>query len=273
MPELPEVENVRKTLNELIIGKKIDHVTIGVPKMMVHTDPDEFRLALVGQTFEAVRRRGKFLIFDLTDCSILAHLRMEGKFRLNDETDEVTKHTHVIFHFTDHTELRFLDVRKFGTMEWIEKYGEVKTKSIAKLGPEPFPGSFELEPFRSKIMKSSRAIKTLLLDQKYVAGIGNIYADEICYRAKVLPMRPADSLSEIEVSRIYEETMTIMEEAVALGGSTIRTYVNSQGKLGQFQEKLVVYGHDGDACPICGTVIEKIKLNGRGTHFCPHCQK
>lgn len=273
MPELPEVENVRKTLNELVIGKKIDHVSVGVPKMIVNGDPDEFKLALVGEEFEAVRRRGKFLVFDLTNCSLLSHLRMEGKFRLNKDTDEVSKHTHIRFHFTDHTELRFLDVRKFGTMEWIKKYGEADTKSILKLGPEPFPGSFELAPFRSRLKKSTRAIKTILLDQKLVAGVGNIYADEICYRAKVLPTRAANSLSKLEVSRVYEETMAIMEEAVALGGSTIRTYVNSQGELGRFQEKLVVYGHEGEPCPDCGTLIEKIKLNGRGTHFCPHCQK
>ncbi|WP_088838752.1 MULTISPECIES: DNA-formamidopyrimidine glycosylase [unclassified Listeria] len=273
MPELPEVENVRSTLSDLIISKKIDQVTVNVTKMIVQPEADEFVHLLVGEKFEAVRRRGKFLIFDLTNCSILAHLRMEGKFRLHHETDEVSKHTHVIFHFTDQTELRFLDVRKFGTLELIEKFGEAKTRSIQKLGPEPLDAQFLKAPFAAGLKKTTRAIKTVLLDQKLVAGVGNIYADEICFMAKVMPTRPANSLTNTEITRIYEATKTIMAEAVELGGSTIRTYVNSEGKLGRYQEKLFVYGQSGEPCPICGTEIEKIKLNGRGTHFCPKCQK
>ncbi len=273
MPELPEVENVRSTLENLIIGKKIDQMTVHVPKMIVRPEVDEFIHLLVGQKFEAVRRRGKFLIFDLTDGSVLAHLRMEGKFRLQHETEDVSKHTHVIFHFTDQTELRFLDVRKFGTLELIEKFGEEKTRSIQKLGPEPLDTQFLKSSFAASLKKTTRAIKTVLLDQKAVAGVGNIYADEICFLAKVLPSRSANSLTNAEIARIYEATKSIMAEAVALGGSTIRTYVNSEGQLGRYQEKLVVYGQDGEPCPICGTKIEKIKLNGRGTHFCPNCQK
>ncbi|WP_239254972.1 DNA-formamidopyrimidine glycosylase [Listeria ilorinensis] len=273
MPELPEVENVRQTLEELVPGKTIDQVIVQVPKMIHGMEPDEFIHSLIGQTIEEVRRRGKYLLFDLTNCTILSHLRMEGKFRLLNEQDEVSKHTHIIFHFTDHTELRFLDVRKFGTMEITYKKGEEKTNSIQKLGPEPLSELFILTPFAEKLKRTSRAVKTALLDQRLVAGIGNIYADEILFRAKVRPERTGASLSDPEVVRIYEETKNVLREAVALGGSTIRTYVNSQGQLGQFQEKLLVYGHTGEPCPICGTAIEKIKLNGRGTHFCPICQK
>lgn len=273
MPELPEVENVRRTLSDLVIQKEIDQVIVSVPKMIVGTEVEEFVHLLIGEKFEAVRRRGKFLIFDLTHCSILAHLRMEGKFRLHNETDEVSKHTHVIFHFTDQTELRFLDVRKFGTLELIEKRGEDQTRSIQKLGPEPLSELFLKAPFATRLKKTTRAIKTVLLDQKLVAGVGNIYADEICFRAKVMPNRPANTLTNAEITRIYKATKSIMAEAVKLGGSTIRTYVNSEGKLGQYQEKLVVYGHNGEPCPICGTEIEKMKLNGRGTHYCPKCQK
>ncbi|WP_410988536.1 DNA-formamidopyrimidine glycosylase [Listeria monocytogenes] len=273
MPEMPEVENVRATLQELVPGKKIDQVIVRVPKMIVSTPPDEFVHMLVGQEIEGVRRRGKFLLFDLTNCTILSHLRMEGKFRLMDENEEVSKHTHIIFHFEDHTELRFLDVRKFGTMEVTNKYGEGETRSIKKLGPEPLTQAFTLTDFATGVKKTSRAIKTALLDQKLVAGVGNIYADEICFEAKVRPERAANSLSDKKIKRIFEATKSIMTEAIALGGSTVRTYVNSQGKLGQYQDKLKVYGKTDEPCVVCGTPIEKIKLNGRGTHFCPNCQK
>ncbi|PZG34705.1 DNA-formamidopyrimidine glycosylase [Listeria ivanovii] len=273
MPEMPEVENVRATLQNLVPGKKINQVIVHVPKMIKNTPPDEFVHMLVGQEIEGVRRRGKFLLFDLTNCTILSHLRMEGKFRLMNETDEVSKHTHIIFHFEDHTELRFLDVRKFGTMEVTNKFGEADTNSIKKLGPEPLTPAFTLEAFATGVKKTSRAIKTALLDQKLVAGIGNIYADEICFEAKVRPERAANSLSNKEIKLLFEATKSIMTEAVALGGSTVRTYVNSQGELGRYQEKLKVYGKTSEPCVICGTQIEKIKLNGRGTHFCPNCQK
>ncbi|MBC2116552.1 DNA-formamidopyrimidine glycosylase [Listeria booriae] len=273
MPELPEVENVRATLAELVIGKKIDRVSVGVPKMIVGMPAEAFIDNMIDQQIEAVRRRGKFLLIDTTDGTLLSHLRMEGKYRLNNASDPVDKHTHVIFHFTDDTELRYLDVRKFGTMELVPKHQEDTTKSIQKLGPEPLSAKFEKKAFGTKLQKSGRAVKTVLLDQSLVAGIGNIYADEICFQAKVLPERPANTLKPAEITRLYESTKAIMTEAVALGGSTIRTYVNSQGKIGGYQEKLQVYGEKGNPCPRCGTPIVKIKLNGRGTHFCPKCQK
>ncbi|MBA3925129.1 DNA-formamidopyrimidine glycosylase [Listeria rustica] len=273
MPELPEVENVRATLAELVIGKEIDQVVVGVPKMIVGMPAEQFVGNMIGQTIEAVRRRGKFLLIDTTDGTLLSHLRMEGKYRLNNGTDPVDKHTHVTFHFTDGTELRYLDVRKFGTMELVLKGQEGLTKSIQKLGPEPLSATFEKSVFATKLKKSGRAVKTVLLDQSLVAGIGNIYADEICFQAKVLPERPANTLKPAEITRLYASTKSIMAEAVALGGSTIRTYVNSQGKIGGYQDKLQVYGEKDNPCPICGTPIVKIKLNGRGTHFCPKCQK
>ncbi|WP_163653313.1 DNA-formamidopyrimidine glycosylase [Listeria sp. PSOL-1] len=273
MPELPEVENVRQTLQKLIPGKIIDQVIVQVPKMVQGMNADEFVHALVGQTFEAVRRRGKFLLFDLTNATLISHLRMEGKFRLNHETDEVMKHTHIIFHFTDHTELRFLDVRKFGTIEMTHKQQEEQTKSIQKLGPEPISVTFKITDFATGLKKTTRSIKTILLSQSLVAGVGNIYADEICFQAKVMPTRTGHSLSDKEINRIYEATKAILKEATALGGSTIRTYVNSEGRLGEFQDKLKVYGRKGEPCFVCKTPIEKIKLNGRGTHFCPYCQK
>lgn len=273
MPELPEVENVRTTLERQVIGKTIDQVIVHVPKMIHGLPADEFVHMLVGQEIEAVRRRGKFLLFDLTDCTILSHLRMEGKFRVYPETEPTTKHTHIIFHFTDQTELRFLDVRKFGTMQVAAKHQEETTNSLQKLGPEPLSAHFELAAFASKLKKTTRAVKTALLDQKLVAGVGNIYADEICFEAEVLPMRAGNELSDAEVAALYEATKKIIGIAVEAGGSSIRTYQNSQGKKGNYQDFLKVYGRTGGKCLRCGGTVEKIKLNGRGTHFCRGCQK
>lgn len=273
MPELPEVENVRTTLSKQVISKTIDQVIVRVPKMIQRQPADEFVHMLVGEQIEGIRRRGKFLLFDLTHCTIISHLRMEGKFRVYPETEEVTKHTHIIFHFTDHTELRFLDVRKFGTMEVVQKQQEKNTKSLQKLGPEPLSAHFELAPFASKLKKTTRAVKTALLDQKLVAGIGNIYADEICFEAEVLPTRSGNSLTNKEVKKLYEATKKIIGIAVQAGGSSVRTYENAQGKKGNYQEFLKVYGRPGERCLRCGGTVEKIKLNGRGTHFCRGCQK
>lgn len=157
MPELPEVENVRATLAELVIGKEIDQVIVGVPKMIVGMPAEQFVGNMIGQKIEAVRRRGKFLLIDTTDGTLLSHLRMEGKYRLNNATDPVDKHTHVTFHFTDNTELRYLDVRKFGTMELVLKGQEGLTKSIQKLGPEPLSATFEKNRFCDEVKKNQVA--------------------------------------------------------------------------------------------------------------------
>lgn len=272
MPELPEVENVRATLAELVVGRTIKAVTIGVPKMIRGIEADQFATDLTNETFVAIRRRGKFLLLDTTNYTILSHLRMEGKYRLAPATEARTKHTHIVFQLTDGDELRYLDVRKFGTMELVARGEEGGTRAIQKLGPEPFGDDFQLTAFKAALARSTRGIKNVLLDQKAVVGLGNIYVDEVCFQAKVHPTKASNSLTAAEVTRLYDATRAILTEAVRLGGSTIRTYVNSQGKIGNYQDKLVVYGHKGEPCPNCGSLIEKIQYHGRGTHYCPSCQ-
>ena len=274
MPELPEVETIRKTLEHLTIGKQIEDVTVYWPKIIKKpVEHEQFIDALKGQTIESVGRRGKFLIFYLTDLALVSHLRMEGKYGVFPIDEEMDKHTHVLFTFTDGTQLRYKDVRKFGTMHLFLKGEELSSLPLSQLGPEPLSDEFTTEYMIQKLGKTSRNIKAVLLDQTIVVGVGNIYVDESLFRAKIHPQRMASSLTNEEIERIVAEVKATLAEAIEQGGSTIRTYINSQGQIGMFQQQLLVYGRNGELCKECGSEIEKLKVAGRGTHICPSCQK
>ncbi|MGP4067506.1 DNA-formamidopyrimidine glycosylase [Halobacillus sp. B29] len=273
MPELPEVETVRQTLKTLVLKKTIDDVSVYWGNIIKNPrDPDEFKRLLKGQSFLDIERKGKFMIFHMDDLVLVSHLRMEGKFGLYDAEIEKPKHTHVVFHFTDGTELRYDDVRKFGTMHVFPKGEELDRKPLNQLGPDPFDKAFTLDYFFHKLQRTSRNIKAVLLDQSIVAGLGNIYVDEALYRAGIHPERLANQLLKEEADRIRKSSVQIIEEAIGLGGSTIRSYLNSQGKIGSFQQNLKVYGKQDTSCQECGDVIIKTKVSGRGTHICPTCQ-
>lgn len=274
MPELPEVETVRRTLQELVVNKKVENVSVTWPKIVKHPEEvAQFIDALVGQTITDIGRRGKFLILYTSDFALVSHLRMEGKYGLFQKTEPVDKHTHVIFHFTDGTELRYRDVRKFGTMHLYLKGQEFDILPLAQLGPEPFSEAFTAEELSSRLTRTTRNIKAALLDQKTVVGLGNIYVDEALFRARIHPERPANSLTKEEITRLHKEISDTLSEAVEKGGSTIRSYVNSQGQIGMFQLELFVYGRKGEDCKICGSTLERIVTGGRGTVYCPSCQK
>lgn len=277
MPELPEVENVRQGLNNLVVGETIAKVEVRWPRIIESPAVNEFSRRLVGQEIEAVRRRGKFLLFYFTDDVLISHLRMEGKYQLVEpsatgQLPRRTKHTHVIFHLESGKKLWYLDVRKFGRMSLVAKGEEFEHKSLAKLGPEPTAEDFALEDMQEFLTRRTKAIKGVLLDQQIVVGIGNIYADEILFRAQIHPVTPANRLTESEEIRLHEAIIETLDEAIANGGTTIRSYQNAFGDVGTFQEQLQVYGRDGEACVNCGNEIEKIKVAGRGTHYCPVCQ-
>ncbi|PLR77774.1 DNA-formamidopyrimidine glycosylase [Bacillus sp. V3-13] len=274
MPELPEVETVRRTLTNLVLQKEIEHVTVFWPKIIKLPDEAaQFADALKGQRIIEIGRRGKFLIFYTNDYALVSHLRMEGRYALFNKADVVDKHTHAIFHFTDGTELRYRDVRKFGTMHLFKKGEEFLSPPLLQLGPEPFDEAFTLELLRGKLTKTNRKIKTALLDQSIVVGLGNIYVDEALFRAGIHPERLAASLSNEELETLYKEIIATLTEAVEKGGSTVRSYVNSQGEMGMFQLELFVYGRKNEPCKHCGLPLEKIVVGGRGTHYCPQCQK
>jgi formamidopyrimidine-DNA glycosylase len=272
MPELPEVETVRKGLERLVVGKTIQEVTVLWAKIIETPEIEVFEHQLIGQTIHKMERRGKFLIFKLTDFDLISHLRMEGKYEVHEKDDGRTKHTHVIFTFTDGTQLRYLDVRKFGRMVLVEKDQGQNYKGILALGPEPIPADFKLADFRSGLKKHHKAIKPLLLDQRLVTGLGNIYVDEALWEAKIHPEQPADSLKAKEAETLYYAIIDVLARAVEAGGTTIRSYLNALGEAGKFQIMLNVYGQTNQPCPRCGTPIQKIKVAQRGTHFCPACQ-
>lgn len=272
MPELPEVETVRKGLEHLVKNKKIQSVECFWGKIIEFPDVDQFKLDLVGEVIGNVERRGKYLIFKLTHFDMISHLRMEGKFEFHKSSDAILKHTHVIFKFEDETELRYLDVRKFGRFVLVPKNTAANYKGLKKLGPEPIEEEFDLEIFTEQLKKRKKAIKPLLLDQILVTGLGNIYVDEALFRSGIHPEQEANSLTKSEIKVLRKEIIAVLGEAVEAGGTTIRTYQNALGDAGSFQVSLNVYGQQGTACPKCGSEILKKKVAQRGTHYCPQCQ-
>lgn len=271
MPELPEVETVRRGLERLVVGKEISSVQVGVPKMIV-TGAEEFIDYLPGQVIQSVGRRGKYLLFYLTDFVLISHLRMEGKYLLFPDAVPDNKHFHVFFKLTDGSTLVYQDVRKFGTMEIVQESDLESYFEKRKLGPGPTEADFALAPFRETLSKSKKPIKPFLLEQRLVVGLGNIYVDEVLWASHIHPNRSAMSLKKEETDRLHQEIIRTLQLGIEKGGSTIRTYRNALGMDGTMQDYLQVYGKTGEPCATCGTPIEKIKLGGRGTHFCPRCQ-
>jgi len=274
MPELPEVETVKRTLNELIIGKQIERVQVNLPRIIRRPeDPALFASMLAGHTFERVERRGKFLRLLLDELVLVSHLRMEGRYGVYRSDEPVEKHTHVIFRFTDGTDLRYKDVRQFGTMHLFLPGEDLASPPLSKLGLEPLDDSFTTESLRARLQQRKGKIKSLLLNQLYIVGIGNIYADEALFAARIHPERSPDSLSAQEWRRLHEAIVSVLSEAVKHGGSSIKSYVNGQGEMGMFQQQLSAYGREGQPCHRCGKELRKITVGGRGTHYCPNCQR
>lgn len=272
MPELPEVQTVVDTLCPLIVGEKIVKVQIFYEKIIENMPPEVFIENLVGEVFLDILRRGKFLIFKTSHFDLISHLRMEGKYEVVDKKAVLKKHTHVCFTFASGKELRYLDVRKFGRMALVKKDTALLYKSLQKLGPEPLSKDFSLINFQQALKKSQKEIKPLLLEQKVVVGLGNIYVDEALWASKIHPLRKSNTLNGAEIQVLHDKIQEVLKNALQKGGTTIRSYHNAIGETGLFQMDLKVYGKEGTPCPRCGTLIEKIRVGGRGTHFCPTCQ-
>ena len=262
MPELPEVETVRRGLNRLIKGKTIKDVNVLYDKI------------IVGSKAEFCKKlSGKYLLFRFSgDLTMVSHLRMEGKYFVRQKGEPVEKHTHVIFYLMDGSELHYNDVRKFGRMELFKTGEETTLSGISKLGPEPTEKNFDSQKFYEGLQKKKKPIKTALLDQTLVAGVGNIYADEVLYMAKIHPLTPCNELSRKQADCLRNSIIDELEKASEKGGTTIRSYANAFLEEGSFQFFLQVYGKTGEKCGRCGTPIEKIVVGQRGTHYCPNCQ-
>ncbi|WP_026961261.1 DNA-formamidopyrimidine glycosylase [Alicyclobacillus herbarius] len=273
MPELPEVENVRRSLETLVVGKTIERVEVRLPRIVrTPDDAERFAAELAGCRIEGVDRRGKYLIFRVPPYQLVSHLRMEGQYRLHPHGDAERPHTHVIFHFTDGTELRYRDVRQFGTMDLVGM-GEPLPKGLTSLGPEPFAEDLDGAALYRRIHGRRAPIKAVLLDQTCLAGLGNIYVDEALFLARIHPERAAEKLTRRQCSELLDAVRDVLTRAIAAGGSSVSTYVDGYGRHGGFQMELNVYAREGQACRVCQSTIVKTRVAGRGTHFCPNCQR
>ena len=272
MPEIAEVRTVAKTLNKTIVGRKI--ISIDTPyKNIIKSDVDEFINTLKGKSFKSVTSNGKWLIFNLGDYSFISHLRMEGKYFIKDSSEEVNKHEHIIFHLDNNTDLRYHDVRKFGVMILTKTSDINNLEEITKLGIEPDNEGLSIDYLYKKIHKSNKPIKELLLDQSIINGLGNIYVDEVLFKSKINPKKLGNKVTKNECNNIILSCREIIPKATELGGSTIRSYTSSLGVIGHYQDYLLVHTKEGKPCPICGSLIKKIRVGGRGTYYCPKCQK
>jgi formamidopyrimidine-DNA glycosylase len=269
MPELPEVETVRRTLEKLIVGQKIMDVRMRYPKI-VQTDVETFQKTLKGQVIHTIERQGKHLILLLDHDALIIHLRMEGRFFYHPSHHPLTKHDHLVFELSSGYNLIYHDTRKFGTMHLYDLKDYKNQPPLVHVGPEP--KDIEVSQFISHVQKRKTEIKAILLDQHAISGLGNIYVDETLFRARIHPTRLGSSLSDQEIKTIVFQAQDVLEEATLQGGTTIRTFEPMDGVHGRFQQELAVHTHVGKPCPICHTPIIKIKVKGRGTYVCPTCQ-
>jgi len=273
MPELPEVETVKNTLKPKLIGKKITDIKIYHNNIIEYPNIELFTKNILNQTITDMNRYGKWLIFILDNYYLLSHLRMEGKYFFKNKEEALSKHEHVVITLDNNLELRYHDVRKFGKMLLIEKEKIKEIGPLKELGYEPWDNKLNINYLKAKYQNKKLPIKTVLLDQSIITGIGNIYADEILFLSKINPEKIANSLKDKELEEIIKNTKIVLEEAIKQGGSTIRSYTSVDGVHGLFQQKLLVHTMAGTPCKECNTTIIKIKVGGRGTYYCPNCQK
>jgi len=271
MPEIAEVETVRRTLKKHVLNKKITNIDIIYPKI-VETDLEEFKNNLINNKFIDIKRKGKWLIFELQKYYLLSHLRMEGKFFLKNNKEEKEKHEHIIITFDDNMTLRYHDTRKFGRMALVEKDKLYNYKAIAKQGIEPIDKNLTYEYLKDKLNRAV-PIKNLLLDQTIISGLGNIYANEVLFAAKINPLQEGKDLTKKDIENIIKSSNEIIKKAIEMGGTTIKSYTSSLGVTGRFQQELKVHKKEGKDCFNCHNKIERIKVGGRSTYFCPKCQK
>lgn len=272
MPELPEVETVRNILLPLVKNKTIDHVDVFYDKLVL-SNLEEFKTKLVNQVILDINRYGKYLFFILSnDLILISHLRMEGKYRYNDNNLGRNKHISAIFYFKDQTSLAYDDTRKFGIMYLTNKKEVNELPMIKKLGIEANKIDNQNKISLYQKFNKNKKIKELLLDQSIICGIGNIYADEILFASKIHPLTKGKDLSKTQLDEIFKNTPLIINKAIQAGGSTIHSFHPSEGVDGRFQTQLLCYGNEGKECPNCKTKFHKIFIGGRGTTFCPNCQ-
>jgi formamidopyrimidine-DNA glycosylase len=272
MPELPEVETIVRNLSSKLKGLEISSVKIIYPPVLRKKKPSLIN-DLKGRKVVSVRRRGKMLLINFErNLSLLIHLKMTGQLLFYPREEPLDKHTHFILSFKDENkELRFRDVRKFGFISCIRNLDISCADELKNLGPEPLEIDF---PLFKKLFQGRKArLKSLLLNQNFIAGIGNIYADEILFQAKLHPLTPASHLGDDDLKRLLKAMRDVLRKAIVHKGSSIRSFTNAEGMRGKFQNYHQVYGRESQSCFICGEKIKRLRLGGRSSSFCPRCQK
>ena len=272
MTEIAEVETVRNTLKNRILNKKILDVKIYY-KPIVLDNEKEIKENLINKEFIDIKRIGKWLLFETDTHYLLSHLRMEGKYFLKKQDDPLEKHEHVEILFEDGMSMRYHDTRKFGRMKLVKKEELYEFEGIKKQGIEPISDKLTKEYLFSKISKKTLPIKTILLDQTIISGLGNIYADEVLFDAGISPFKKGKDITSDECCKIISNTRIVLDKAIEEGGTTIRSYTSEEGVSGLFQNNLNVHKRENEKCKECGFVIVREKINGRSSYYCPNCQK
>jgi formamidopyrimidine-DNA glycosylase len=274
MPELPEVETIVADLRPHLAGRTIVRCELAFPTIVRHPEPEEFVDSVAGMRIEAVDRRGKYILLRLQEGVVLVvHLGMTGQLRLVDPVTPLEKHTHAVFTLDDGRHLRYRDPRRFGRLLLGTEESLVTTRKMPRLGPEPIDPDFAAEDLYRRLKRRHAPLKAVLLDQRAVAGVGNIYADEALYRARLRPGRKASTVSKQSARRLHEAMRESLQLAIANRGSSVDTYRDAWGEVGGQQEKLLVYGRAGEPCFTCGRPLSSVRIAGRTTVFCRHCQR
>ena len=270
MPELPEVETIRRELVSYIVGRNVRRATVLDPKLTLDLPLQEFEFRLIGQRVEAVDRRGKYLLLRLTDRVLILHLMMSGRVHLR-PANAIQPHTRLVLDFDRDPALHFVDVRRFGRA-WALDEADLPTV-IGTLGPEPLGDSFDWRTLRNAFCSRQVAVKTALLDQRTVAGVGNIYADEALFSARIHPEAPVDRISIPKLKALATAIVDALESGIANHGTSFSTFETSSGAAGGHQNHLQVFRRTGEPCPRCGRPIRRIVVGQRSTHYCSFCQR
>lgn len=268
MPELPEVETVVRGLRDDMVGRVFTRVTVSWPRQIVALTPDEFVGRLSGQRVLALTRRGKYVVFHLSQDVLLIHLKMTGRLYVSHNDMQDDRWIRVVFDLDNKRKMNFSDARKFGRLYLVKQLDEV----TGSLGPEPLSDDFTPEMFGSLLLRRQTTIKSLLLDQQAVAGIGNIYADEALWQARIDPRRKANTLNDKEIQELHAAIRLVLQKGIDYEGASVNWYRKADGGKGNSQDYLNVYNRAGEVCTRCGTSLTKSRVGQRGTHFCPTCQ-
>ncbi len=274
MPELPEVETIKRGLQKSIKGCTILDVATDTPKMIQGKTLKDFKKEIKWKKIIGIERKGKLLIINLNSGqNLVFHLKIAGRLLVREQGAQEDEYTHIVFKLSKGKELRFADLRKFGWVRLVPKTKMFELPAIKELGIDPLSKEFTFKKFLDIIEKHRGVVKKFLMNQKVIAGVGNIYASEILWKAKIHPERKVEDLNEKEKLALYRATLAILKKAIKLKGASVNQYVDAFGEKGGFEKELNAYQKAGESCSRCGTRIAKITIGGRSTFFCPRCQK